>query len=171
MKWIAAKVVFDSPEIDLAADLVADIFYSLGLKGVVVNDPQIDPQPDWAEDAVREAGLDPTLVARTAESTEGNPLLRVGTTLELDGTGGRFDNTYRVTLTGSAMDFLHEHYGARLERLRTLNSREGLQPATLKNTALARSPLSMDKDVRWKKTLDQASSLLKRHEQARGAQE
>jgi phage protein D len=32
-------------------------------------------------------------------STEGNPLLRVGTALELDGTGGRFDNTYRVTLT------------------------------------------------------------------------
>ena len=52
MKWIAAKVVFDSPEIDLAADLVADIFYVLGLKGVVVNDPQMDPQADWADDAV-----------------------------------------------------------------------------------------------------------------------
>lgn len=32
-------------------------------------------------------------------STEGNPLLRVGTALELEGGGGRFDNTYRVTLT------------------------------------------------------------------------
>jgi phage protein D len=32
-------------------------------------------------------------------STEGNPLLRVGTALQLDGSGGRFDNTYRVTLT------------------------------------------------------------------------
>jgi len=52
MKWIAAKVAFDSPEIDLATDLVADIFYSLGLRGVVVNDPKMDTQPDWADDAV-----------------------------------------------------------------------------------------------------------------------
>ncbi|BBO76890.1 ribosomal protein L11 methyltransferase [Desulfosarcina widdelii] len=52
MKWIAAKVVFDCPDIGLAADLVADTFYSLGLKGVVVNDPQMDPKPDWADDAV-----------------------------------------------------------------------------------------------------------------------
>ena len=52
MKWIAAKVVFDSPDIGLAADLVADTFYSLGLKCVVVNDPQMDSQPDWADDAV-----------------------------------------------------------------------------------------------------------------------
>lgn len=52
MKWIAAKVVFDSPDTGLATDLVADIFYSLGLKGVVVNDPQMDPQQDWAADAV-----------------------------------------------------------------------------------------------------------------------
>jgi len=52
MKWIAANVAFDSPETNLATDLVADIFYSLGLKGVVVNDPQMDPQPDWADDAI-----------------------------------------------------------------------------------------------------------------------
>jgi ribosomal protein L11 methyltransferase len=52
MKWIAAKVVFDSPDTGLATDLVADIFYSLGLKGVVLNDPQMDPQPDWAANAV-----------------------------------------------------------------------------------------------------------------------
>jgi hypothetical protein len=28
MKWIAAKVTFDSPDRDLATDLVADIFYA-----------------------------------------------------------------------------------------------------------------------------------------------
>ncbi|WP_319522851.1 50S ribosomal protein L11 methyltransferase [uncultured Desulfosarcina sp.] len=52
MKWIAAKVVIDSPDTGLAADLVADTFYSLGLKGVVVNDPQMDLLQDWADDAV-----------------------------------------------------------------------------------------------------------------------
>jgi ribosomal protein L11 methyltransferase len=52
MKWIAAKVVLDSPDAGPAVDLVADIFYASGLKGVVVNDPQMDAPPDWADDAV-----------------------------------------------------------------------------------------------------------------------
>ena len=53
MKWIAAKVAFDAPDRELATDLVADIFYSLDLKGIVVDDPEMDPHQDWAEDAVR----------------------------------------------------------------------------------------------------------------------
>lgn len=52
MKWIAATVTFDSPDRRLATDLVADIFYSLDLKGVVENDPDMDPEQDWGEDAV-----------------------------------------------------------------------------------------------------------------------
>ena len=52
MKWIAAKVTFHSPDRDLATDLVADIFYALDLKGVVVDDPDMDPQQDWGEDAI-----------------------------------------------------------------------------------------------------------------------
>jgi ribosomal protein L11 methyltransferase len=60
MKWIEVKVVFDQPGNDpadreLAADLIADIFYDFGLQGVVVEDPDIDPQVDWAEDAVSRA--------------------------------------------------------------------------------------------------------------------
>ena len=55
MKWIAAKVTFDSPDRALATDLVADIFYALGLKGVVVNDPDMDPGQDWGEDAIHPA--------------------------------------------------------------------------------------------------------------------
>ncbi len=51
MKWIAAKVTFDSPNRALATDLVADIFYDLDLKGVVVDDPDMDPVQDWGEDA------------------------------------------------------------------------------------------------------------------------
>ena len=53
MKWIAAKVTFDSPDRALATDLVADIFYALELKGVVVDDPDMDPGQDWGEDAIR----------------------------------------------------------------------------------------------------------------------
>jgi ribosomal protein L11 methyltransferase len=52
MKWIAAKVTFDVPDRALATDLVADIFYDLDLKGVVVDDPAMDPGQDWGEDAV-----------------------------------------------------------------------------------------------------------------------
>lgn len=52
MKWIAAKVTIDSPDGSLATDLVADIFYDLDLKGVVVDDPDVDPEQDWGEDAV-----------------------------------------------------------------------------------------------------------------------
>ncbi len=52
MKWIAAKVTFDSPDRALATDLVADIFYDLDLKGVVVDDPDMDTEQDWGEDAV-----------------------------------------------------------------------------------------------------------------------
>ena len=56
MKWIAATVTYKSPDPDLAVDLIADIFYSLDLKGVVVDDTQADPGLDWGEGAVRPAG-------------------------------------------------------------------------------------------------------------------
>jgi ribosomal protein L11 methyltransferase len=52
MKWIAAKVTFDSPDRDLATDLVADIFYTLDVKGVILDDPEMDPGQDWGEDAI-----------------------------------------------------------------------------------------------------------------------
>jgi len=60
MQWIEVKVVFDPPgdapaDKDLAADLISDIFYDFGLQGVVVEDPAIDPEEDWAEDAVGRA--------------------------------------------------------------------------------------------------------------------
>jgi ribosomal protein L11 methyltransferase len=52
MTWIEAKVVFDHPDIDLATDLISDIFYEFGLQGVAVEDPAVEPQEDWAEDAI-----------------------------------------------------------------------------------------------------------------------
>jgi ribosomal protein L11 methyltransferase len=60
MKWIEAKVVFDQAgkdpvDKDLAVDLISDIFYEFGLQGVVVEDPDIDSEEDWAEDAIGRA--------------------------------------------------------------------------------------------------------------------
>jgi ribosomal protein L11 methyltransferase len=52
MKWISAKVTFDAPDRTLATDLVADVFYSLNLKGVVVDDPVQDLSQNWGSDAV-----------------------------------------------------------------------------------------------------------------------
>ena len=52
MKWVAVKVLFEFRDKALAADLVADIFYTSGLKGVVIDDPVADSDEDWGEDAV-----------------------------------------------------------------------------------------------------------------------
>lgn len=52
MNWIAAKITFDAQDVLLATELIADIFYDLGLKGVVVDDPQMDPTQDWGDDAL-----------------------------------------------------------------------------------------------------------------------
>ena len=60
MNWIEVKVVFDPPDklpadSDLAVNLISDIFYEFGLPGVVVEDPAIEPEEDWAEDAIGRA--------------------------------------------------------------------------------------------------------------------
>jgi ribosomal protein L11 methyltransferase len=52
MKWIEAKVFFDPDREELAPDLVTDIFLDLGARGVVIEDPDLQPSDAWAEDAV-----------------------------------------------------------------------------------------------------------------------
>lgn len=52
MHWIAAKVTFESREPALAAELVADLFDTLGISGVVVDDPLLEPIEGWGADAV-----------------------------------------------------------------------------------------------------------------------
>ena len=51
MQWTAAKIIFSSDNDDLAADLIADVFYGLKAKGVVIDDPGLEPQESWAPDA------------------------------------------------------------------------------------------------------------------------
>jgi ribosomal protein L11 methyltransferase len=51
MKWIAAKIIFDHENRQLATDLIADVFYSLGLKGVEIEDQDLEPDEPWGEGA------------------------------------------------------------------------------------------------------------------------
>lgn len=51
MKWIETKVIFDFDDKPLASDLISNIFYDMGLQGVVVETRAIEPAVDWAEDA------------------------------------------------------------------------------------------------------------------------
>lgn len=54
MKWIEAKIEILSGHDDQVIDLIAGGFYDFGLTGVVIDDPGLTPDEDWAEDeAVR----------------------------------------------------------------------------------------------------------------------
>jgi ribosomal protein L11 methyltransferase len=47
MKWIEAKVKFEYDNPEIAADLISQIFYSIGVKGIVVEDPFLEPKEGW----------------------------------------------------------------------------------------------------------------------------
>lgn len=51
MKWIAAKIIFDHEDTQLATDLIADVFYDLGLKGVEIEDQDLETEEAWGEGA------------------------------------------------------------------------------------------------------------------------
>ncbi len=51
MKWIAAKIIFDHENTQLATELISDVFYELGLKGVEIEDPDLTTQEAWGEGA------------------------------------------------------------------------------------------------------------------------
>ncbi len=52
MNYIEARVAFDHPDSQLAGDLIAGVFFDFDLQGVVVEDPRLEPEEEWAEDAV-----------------------------------------------------------------------------------------------------------------------
>lgn len=52
-EWVEIKVFFNSDNPHLVADLIADVFYGFRLKGVVVDDPELEPEEGWGSDAVR----------------------------------------------------------------------------------------------------------------------
>ena len=52
MTYIEAKVTFDCADPQTAADLISGIFFDFELQGVVVEDPGLEPEEEWAEDAL-----------------------------------------------------------------------------------------------------------------------
>jgi ribosomal protein L11 methyltransferase len=52
MKWIAAVVIVDTEPVDQAVELITSLFDDLGLSGVVVEDPNLEPAEGWGEDAL-----------------------------------------------------------------------------------------------------------------------
>jgi ribosomal protein L11 methyltransferase len=59
MEWIEAKVDFDAATTVAAEELIADIFYDFGVRGVVVEDPTMESPP--GTDVILEDGLRPTV--------------------------------------------------------------------------------------------------------------
>ncbi len=52
MEWIQAKVILDCKESRLAVDLVYSVFYDMGIRSVVIEEPGNDPAEGWGKDAV-----------------------------------------------------------------------------------------------------------------------
>jgi ribosomal protein L11 methyltransferase len=51
MKWIEAKVIFESDEPSWAIEIISDIFAALHTQGVVIEDPLSDPHEGWGDGA------------------------------------------------------------------------------------------------------------------------
>lgn len=49
MLWNEVKIIFESEDKETAADLISNIFFDLGLQGVVVESPEINPEDDWCD--------------------------------------------------------------------------------------------------------------------------
>ena len=52
MKWIEAKVTFACENETLAVELIADIVQNLSARGVMIDDPHLEPADGWGADAV-----------------------------------------------------------------------------------------------------------------------
>ena len=52
MKWIETKVIFEAALPELAAERISLIFFDLGLKGVSLEEPGMEPEEGWGDDAV-----------------------------------------------------------------------------------------------------------------------
>jgi len=52
MKWLRAEVRFESTDPETTAFLITEVFEEFGLKGVIIESPDTDPDLDWAEDAL-----------------------------------------------------------------------------------------------------------------------
>ena len=52
MRWNEIKITFQGRNPGVAVELISDLFYDLGVKGVIVDDPRLEPEEGWAPDAL-----------------------------------------------------------------------------------------------------------------------
>jgi len=52
MKWIEVKIIFDGQDHQLASEVISNILFESELKGVVEEDPDLEPADGWAEDSI-----------------------------------------------------------------------------------------------------------------------
>ncbi len=52
MKWVEARVVFESSDFKTAIALISDIFHDFNLQGVIIETPEVEPGIDWAENDI-----------------------------------------------------------------------------------------------------------------------
>jgi ribosomal protein L11 methyltransferase len=52
MRYIETKITFDHPCPEMAGDLIAEVFFDFDVQGVVVEDPELSSEEEWAEDAL-----------------------------------------------------------------------------------------------------------------------
>ena len=50
MRWNEIKITFQGRNPGMAVELISDIFYDLGVKGVVVDDPLLEPEQGKVQD-------------------------------------------------------------------------------------------------------------------------
>jgi ribosomal protein L11 methyltransferase len=53
MKWLEIKVIIESAHPQMAADLISQVFHDEGVRGVMIEDPDLMPAESWGKDAVR----------------------------------------------------------------------------------------------------------------------
>ena len=51
MKWLEVKIIFEHKEPELAADLISLLLYDLESKGVIIEDPLLQPDEGWEDRA------------------------------------------------------------------------------------------------------------------------
>ncbi|UCH22123.1 MAG: 50S ribosomal protein L11 methyltransferase [Deltaproteobacteria bacterium] len=47
MKWLEVKIIFDHKKPELATDLISQLLYELDAKGLVIEDPSLQPEEGW----------------------------------------------------------------------------------------------------------------------------
>ena len=53
MNWIEIKIIYHNNGNLDASDIISNIFYDLGLSGVVIEEPGIEPEEGWGDDAIK----------------------------------------------------------------------------------------------------------------------